>query len=151
MLRPAGPSILFPDLELDTAEAVIESPPEWGPPGEGNPNQPRRPPEYQPPQDPVPGRGPGRYPEFDPPQRTPTSPPVPTDPPMRPLRPDEQPEIPPGDRNPLRKAPDQMPGSPAPRRGDEETQPQPGEARLGGGAEASASGADEEDDGPLEP
>ena len=31
-------------------EGVIESPPEWGRPEEGNPNQPRRPPEFNPPQ-----------------------------------------------------------------------------------------------------
>lgn len=80
MWHPPGPSILYPeckyvlekifegvkerDEELireglasayasgvpNDAEAVIETPPEWGAPDEGNPNQPRRPPEYQPPQ-----------------------------------------------------------------------------------------------------
>ena len=79
MLHPAGPSKLYPEvnkaledfiaeMQADEAEqimegmlsgsasgfpnteAVIESPPEWGRPDEGNPNQPRRPPEYQPPQ-----------------------------------------------------------------------------------------------------
>ena len=33
-----------------------------------------------------------------------------------------------GCRNPLRKAPEQMPGEQPARRGDEQTQPQPGEA-----------------------
>lgn len=72
MLHPAGPGKMYPEanerLEAFLAEseaedeqvysaeeipgigAVIESPPEWGRPDEGNPNQPRRPPEYQPPQ-----------------------------------------------------------------------------------------------------
>jgi len=44
----AGTASGYPDIEA--IEAVIESPPEWGRPDEGNPNQPRRPPEYQPPQ-----------------------------------------------------------------------------------------------------
>lgn len=35
---------------LPDINAVIETPPEWGRPDEGNPNQPRRPPEYNPPQ-----------------------------------------------------------------------------------------------------
>ena len=68
MLHPPGPSKLYPeankaledllaDVEdeeerrmMEAIEAVIETPPEWGRPDEGNPNQPRRPPEYQPPQ-----------------------------------------------------------------------------------------------------
>lgn len=80
MMHPAGPSILYPECKFlldsifedlkaqdeqtalegmaagfasgvpDEPEAVIETPPEWGAPDEGNPNQPRRPPEYQPPQ-----------------------------------------------------------------------------------------------------
>ena len=29
---------------------IVEPPPEWNRPDEGNPNMPRRPPEYQPPQ-----------------------------------------------------------------------------------------------------
>lgn len=35
---------------FEIPEDVIETPPEWGRPDEGNPNQPRRPPEYNPPQ-----------------------------------------------------------------------------------------------------
>lgn len=71
MLHPPGPSKLYPEanqaLEDFLAEieeemisgaasgspettGVIETPPEWGRPDEGNPNQPRRPPEYNPPQ-----------------------------------------------------------------------------------------------------
>ena len=57
----AGTASGYPDIEgieavqeaieaIEAIEAVIESPPEWGRPDEGNPNQPRRPPEYQPPQ-----------------------------------------------------------------------------------------------------
>ena len=80
MMHPAGPSILYPECKFlldsifedlkaqdeqtalegmaagfasgvpEDPESVIETPPEWGAPDEGNPNQPRRPPEYQPPQ-----------------------------------------------------------------------------------------------------
>ena len=79
MLHPPGPSKLYPeakqvledllaevemeyyqDLEEEMVSGsasgsseptgVIETPPEWGRPDEGNPNQPRRPPEYNPPQ-----------------------------------------------------------------------------------------------------
>ena len=76
MLHAPGPSTLYPEmnqaleevlaeLEMEEYEMikeeimsefasettdVIESPPEWGRPDEGNPNQPRRPPEYTPPQ-----------------------------------------------------------------------------------------------------
>lgn len=39
-----------PEWGAQNIEGVIETPPEWGSPDEGNPNQPRRPPEYQPPQ-----------------------------------------------------------------------------------------------------
>ena len=35
---------------LPDIDSVIETPPEWGRPDEGTPNQPRRPPEYNPPQ-----------------------------------------------------------------------------------------------------
>lgn len=31
-------------------QGIVEPPPEWNRPDEGNPNMPRRPPEYQPPQ-----------------------------------------------------------------------------------------------------
>ena len=37
-------------LKIQATYAVIETPPEWGSPDEGNPNQPIRVPEYQPPQ-----------------------------------------------------------------------------------------------------
>lgn len=79
MLHPPGPSKLYPEanqalqdflaeIELEQYQkleeemlsgsasgspettGVIETPPEWGRPDEGNPNQPRRPPEYNPPQ-----------------------------------------------------------------------------------------------------
>lgn len=76
MVHPPGPSKMYPEenqaiedylnelaLELLRNEeesqvasaspettGVIETPPEWGRPDEGNPNQPRRVPEYQPPQ-----------------------------------------------------------------------------------------------------
>lgn len=79
MLHPPGPSKLYPEadqaledflaeIELEQNQkleeemvsgsasdspettGVIETPPEWGRPDEGNPNQPRRPPEYNPPQ-----------------------------------------------------------------------------------------------------
>ena len=76
MIHPPGPSRMYPEanqaiadylnelaLEMQRSEdasqvasaslettAVIETPPEWGRPDEGNPNQPRRPPEYTPPQ-----------------------------------------------------------------------------------------------------
>ncbi len=81
MLHPAGPSKLYPEVNeqleaflaemqaeeqqhimegiavgtegVPIIEDLIESPPEWGRPDEGNPNQPRRPPEYQPPQVPI--------------------------------------------------------------------------------------------------
>ncbi|KAL3160522.1 hypothetical protein ABBQ32_010826 [Trebouxia sp. C0010 RCD-2024] len=154
MVHPPGPSKMYPEenqaiedylnelaLELLRNEeesqvasaspettGVIETPPEWGRPDEGNPNQPRRVPEYQPPQEPVPGIG-RPPPEFDPPGRSRPSPPVPEDDPMRPLPP-QQPEIPPNERDPLKKAPEQMPGERPERRGDEQTQPQPGEAQA---------------------
>ena len=41
---------LPPECGTLNIKGVIETPPEWGAPDEGNPNQPRRPPEYQPPQ-----------------------------------------------------------------------------------------------------
>lgn len=70
LLHPPGPSRLYPkehqaaeeflaELEMELYQelegspettGVIETPPEWGRPDEGNPNQPRRPPEYNPPQ-----------------------------------------------------------------------------------------------------
>ena len=76
MVHPPGPSKMYPEanqaiadylnelaIEIQRSEeasqvasvspettAVIETPPEWGRPDEGNPNQPRRPPEYTPPQ-----------------------------------------------------------------------------------------------------
>ena len=79
MLHPPGPSRLYPEAnqaledllaEMEMEEyqkleeemvseaasgspettGVIEPPPEWGRPDEGTPNQPRRPPEYNPPQ-----------------------------------------------------------------------------------------------------
>lgn len=76
MVHPPGPSKMYPEenraiedyltelaVELlrneEASQAasaspettgVIETPPEWGRPDEGNPNQPRRVPEYQPPQ-----------------------------------------------------------------------------------------------------
>ena len=76
MIHPPGPSRIYPEanqaiadylnelaIEIQRTEevsqvasaspettAVIETPPEWGRPDEGNPNQPRRPPEYTPPQ-----------------------------------------------------------------------------------------------------
>lgn len=74
MFHPPGPSKMYPEANQALGEYfselaleilrrdeilasanpettdVIETPPEWGRPDEGNPNQPRRPPEYNPPQ-----------------------------------------------------------------------------------------------------
>ena len=46
----AGYACGLPPEDPSDIDAVIETPPEWGAPDEGNPNQPRRVPEYQPPQ-----------------------------------------------------------------------------------------------------
>ena len=46
---PFGPAVMQAAASMET-QGIVEPPPEWNRPDEGNPNMPRRPPEYQPPQ-----------------------------------------------------------------------------------------------------
>ncbi|KAK9810697.1 hypothetical protein WJX73_000356 [Symbiochloris irregularis] len=83
------------------AMTLPRTPPEWQPPSRPESDPSSTPPEFTPPREP--GQIPGTVPEYEPPATPGPTPPRPTDPPTRPLRPGEDPQIPDPQRDdPLR-------------------------------------------------